>query len=704
MSAVMTASLLLPYFVCTQPVLAANEISEADEEDVIELELYNEDDVAAAEKEYGKQFTDSSAKLKVEGNPSYFIPFLKNYTFQSLDLEMGEGSSDLFFELSDGTDGYLSEVSGLEKLAILDYPGIYFNDAGVFPDLKELSLTEEYASPYVFGRASSESLPSLETMKVYFRDKDNFDDQTKRTRGLFFPETLKTLELYENGSKVNADTGVWARLFAPLLISCPDVVVNGKTLQEIKAYNDQYGYAFFEKDIQQDILESLLYKTYSDVVNDHAQITEASPVVGGKLVFMLVKGGEIRSVSSYDNELMVPEDYLAAGLDETDIAVILYDEAVPSTSDNPYAQTATKAIITDVRAGIIYPVQTVVTDGIFNPQTAVDNILGSYDPSFRSSGTMTCRSFFKAAGIQETLGVVTDEMVQQILGILNNDVYRVTMDFLKAGEVVMPGTTGAPTAGVQQTLWDLGCPVGADGNASAENFQALNNMLAFYGKGPVDKVDAEVYAQLLGFMLLAVADRDTAYNILSGYFTPGENSSEFEYTRACALYMKGDFGSARAAFLRSGYKDYEAKAKACAQPLPPNGEYYHNGNYYSDAMILTFTVNSYDPAEGILFEVYTPSGVHVSSLFVNGSGSVSTSLPGGVYRIRDISGTEWYGWTDLFGPNSGWSYMTFYEFEEDKYATDLPAGYEWTISINVESNPGGSGVGSTSVPWDTPTQ
>ena len=695
------ASLLLPVFIRTQQteVRAETEESEEQEEDAITLDLASEEDVADAQKRYGKQFEGADVKLITTGYPDFYIPFLKQYAFQSLDLAMADANPNMCAELSDGTVSYLSEVQGLEKLTVEDYYGLHMESAGVFSDLKELTLIEDLQVPSVFGRIGSGSLPALETMNVYFKDKDTFDNQTKRVRGLFFPETLKTLELYTGGSVVSADSGVWARLFAPLLISCPNVSVNGKTLQEIKAYNDEYGYAFFEDDVRENILESLLYKTYADVVQGRAQITEAAPVIGGKLVFMSVRDDEITSISVYDKNISVPEEYLASDLDDTDMAVIFYDEYIPSTDESPYSQTATKAILTDVKAGIVYPVQTVLTDSVFNPQAAADTLLQSYNPAFRSSGTLTCRSLFDAAGIRRTRGVVSDEMVQQILGLLNNDVYRITMDLLKGGEVVVAGSTGAPTAGVQQTLWDIGCPVGADGYAGPETFQQLNALLAFFGKPETDRVDAERYAQLLAFKLLSTVDANTSREILAGYFKPGENSSEFEYMRACALFKAGFFDSARRAFLMSNYKDSESRAMACAQPLPGSGEYFHNGNFYSDAMRLVFTVNSYNPSEGNLFEVYTTDGTHVSSMFVLGSGSVSASLPGGQYRIRYISGTEWYGWAELFGAEQPWQYMTFYEFESDKYATDLPAGYEWQISINVESSPGGSGVGSTTVPW-----
>ena len=693
-------SLLSSFFLCSQQTFAQAETVPADEEDRIALDFQSPEDVTAADKAYGELFEGGEVKLRTSGYSDYYIPFLNSYAFQSLDLEMADANPDLYFELSDGTSGYLSDVQGLTKLKTRDYPGLYFDDAGVFSDLKELSLTEEYRSPYVFGRAAGESVPALETLKVYFKDRDNFDDQTKRTRGLFFPETLKTLELYEGDRQVSAETGVWPRLFAPLLCSCPDVIVNGKTLQEIKAYNDEYGYAFFEKEVRENILESLLYKTYRDVMLGRAEISHAIPVIGGRLVFMCVQDDEITSISSYDNELSVSEQYLAYDLDEMDTAIILFSDPDSPSAENPDRGSATKAVIADVKAGIVYPVQTLVPGSRFDPQGAADILLQSYNPSYKSSGTMTCGSLFDSAGISETTGRITDEMLTEILAILNNDVYRVTLEFLQGGEVVVPGSTGAPTAGVQQTLWDLGCPVGADGYAGPETFQGLNNMLAVYGKSAAEKVDAELYKELLAYLVLSTADEYTSRELLGSYFAPGEGSGEFDYIRACALYQKGLFYQAKMAFEQSWYRDYEYRAQSCAQPLPANGEHYHNGNYSSDAMILTFTVNSYDPSEGMLFQIYTQDGTHVSTLFVNGSGSVSTHLPGGIYRIRDVSGSAWYGWSDLFGADHPWEYMTFYEFEEDKYSTNLPAGYEWQISINVTEATGGSDVGSTSIPWD----
>jgi len=102
------------------------------------------------------------------------------------------------------------------------------------------------------------------------------------------------------------------------------------------------------------------------------------------------------------------------------------------------------------------------------------------------------------------------------------------------------------------------------------------------------------------------------------------------------------------------------------------------------------------------FEVYTEAGDKAAVLFLTGSGSVTTALPGGNYRIKDATGTEWYGLEDAFGRYGDYEYMSFYEFDEDEYLTALPGGYEWTITVHVtEGNPDGTGVGTVGSDWES---
>ena len=118
-------------------------------------------------------------------------------------------------------------------------------------------------------------------------------------------------------------------------------------------------------------------------------------------------------------------------------------------------------------------------------------------------------------------------------------------------------------------------------------------------------------------------------------------------------------------------------------------------------MVLQFEVESADESKAMCFEVYTEDGTKASVLFLAGSGTVSTSLPGGNYRIKDAAGADWYGLDDAFGRDGSYELMRFDEFAEDEYLTRLDPGYEWTITVDVtEEHPDAADVGSTETDWE----
>ena len=172
-----------------------------------------------------------------------------------------------------------------------------------------------------------------------------------------------------------------------------------------------------------------------------------------------------------------------------------------------------------------------------------------------------------------------------------------------------------------------------------------------------------------------------------------------EYDRACTLFDEGKYYSAKEAFEKSQYGDWEQRAAACIQPMPETGELYHADNMTSDNMILTFSVNEDNANKGMYITVYTKDKVLVESLFIKGAGAIDTNLPGGEYYVKDSTGTEWYGEDEQFGPDGHYESMVFDEVEGDRYLTALEEGYVWTITINTVSNDG-QGVGSEENTWD----
>ena len=178
-----------------------------------------------------------------------------------------------------------------------------------------------------------------------------------------------------------------------------------------------------------------------------------------------------------------------------------------------------------------------------------------------------------------------------------------------------------------------------------------------------------------------------------------EEAAKAEYDKAVSLFDQGKLYSAKAAFEKSQYKDWEQRAAACAQPMPETGELTHDENMRSDNMILAFTVNATDENKGMYISVYTKDNKPVETLFVKGSGTIETRIPGGEYYVNDASGTEWYGADEQFGPDGHYERMVFDEVESDRYLTVLEEGYQWDITINATTG-GGQGVGSEESSWE----
>lgn len=178
-----------------------------------------------------------------------------------------------------------------------------------------------------------------------------------------------------------------------------------------------------------------------------------------------------------------------------------------------------------------------------------------------------------------------------------------------------------------------------------------------------------------------------------------EGSGEAEYNRAVDLFNEGKYYSAKAAFEKSEYGDWEKRAAACVQPLPESGELYHDANMTSDKMKLIFTVNDESADKGMYISVFTKDNKLVETVFVKGSGSVETGLPGGEYYIKDSAGTEWYGEDEQFGPDGHYETMVFNEVENDRYLTVLEEGFQYAITINGTTGVG-QGVDSEAGGWE----
>ena len=285
-------------------------------------------------------------------------------------------------------------------------------------------------------------------------------------------------------------------------------------------------------------------------------------------------------------------------------------------------------------------------------------------------------------------------LTEYVLSELGNSVYRETYDALSGGETVAMGAWGTTAKGVQQTLIDFGQKLSADGQAGGKTFDALHAVQDAFGMARTDKVDGAAYEALLLRLLVLREMEEDEYSVTDKICSlPGEpvDYDECSYMMACADYLKGNYYKARERFEDCYWGDAEERAEKCVQPWPSTGQIWKDNSLGAGTQ-LTVKVNG-EPDVGMHVKIYQENGNLAAMLFIGGSGSASTWLPGGTYVIKDGTGRDWYGQEDSFGYYGDYEVMTF-----DDYGTtevDLQAGYSYTITINVQNaSPDASNVGS----------
>ena len=167
-----------------------------------------------------------------------------------------------------------------------------------------------------------------------------------------------------------------------------------------------------------------------------------------------------------------------------------------------------------------------------------------------------------------------------------------------------------------------------------------------------------------------------------------------EYRMGLQFMEQGLYYSAFEAFCASWDDRATELAQQCEQPWPKTGELWREPSMRGGNMELTFRI-SQDPDEGFLVKLYK-NGQPVSYAFIYGSGSVTLTLPGGKYVIKDGSGSVWYGLKESFGGYGSYETMIFDEFGTEEVT--LQSGHAYTISVNVSSS-GGESVGSEGMDW-----
>ena len=294
-----------------------------------------------------------------------------------------------------------------------------------------------------------------------------------------------------------------------------------------------------------------------------------------------------------------------------------------------------------------------------------------------------------AADAAPAPGMLTDD----ILEALGEGPWREACAALQAGGSVGMGSKGDLARAVQETLAAFGQDIAADGSFGKKSLAALNAVQAAFGLPQTETLDAEGFAELLP-RLLILRDEKAAQALLSPVYSDLGNS-EYRYMLGSALSLQGKYYSAKQAFARSRWGDWEARAEACVQPWPKNGQLWKNSDVRGSGTRLTIRSKA-DADTALLCRIYREDGMPVASLFIGGSGKASVSLPPGTYVIKDGVGKTWYGAEEAFG-NEG-----FYEtmlFDDGSSTVKLKNRYAYTITVGVGPD-AATDIGSKAETWE----
>ena len=104
--------------------------------------------------------------------------------------------------------------------------------------------------------------------------------------------------------------------------------------------------------------------------------------------------------------------------------------------------------------------------------------------------------------------------------------------------------------------------------------------------------------------------------------------------------------------------------------------------YTSDKRMAPFEIRTSHGANYLVKLVSAYTQDTVMTIFVKGGTTISTKVPLGTYEVKYATGTEWYGYKHLFGPDTGYSKAeSIFTFENTGYQI---SGY--TITLYRVSN------------------
>ena len=104
--------------------------------------------------------------------------------------------------------------------------------------------------------------------------------------------------------------------------------------------------------------------------------------------------------------------------------------------------------------------------------------------------------------------------------------------------------------------------------------------------------------------------------------------------------------------------------------------------FTNNKRIAPFEIRTSHGANYLVKLVYAYTQDTVMTIFVKGGNTISTKVPLGTYEVKYATGTEWYGYKHLFGPETGYSKAeSLFTFENTGYQI---TGY--TITLYRVSN------------------
>ena len=583
------------------------------------------------------------------------------------------------------------------------------------------------------------------------------ENEIQFSKVLWFPSCLKSLVFIKNGEEVFPESELMDNLLISLADHCPDAIVGKSTAGELK--NEIFAARSNNMLYQFDTTAKIEY-VYDLLLNGQLEILSEEAKFSGKMIF-LTEDGETNLNSSesllFDEDFYgIPEKFLAKRFNDADTLVFIYPEYSYKGSYTNGAEAwavYTKVSVVNLNTMTAYQAYTAYSDeppkdleisdlsenaaqegytGTFYPEKAIEQIASQLNDkntadqaadkdkreqllpwvlaeqaaasaneqeissaeSTEEQETLSAESTENTAEAELENEWLTEELLEKIFAALSDDSYKNTYEALKKVADLVYGSRGNAALGVQETLRAFGQDITADGSIGNSTLGALNRVQEAMGLETTQKISSKIYAQLMPALLLYLDE--TAAQELFADQLPQEN--EFAFMKAGAFYLKEAYFHAKEAYEKSRYGNYEEMAERCVVEMPETGEIYRNADIAEkSSSSLIVDVQTTDESSVTCVKVLTEDGVLMSCLLVRGSGTASTQLPAGNYKIIDGSGYRWYGVQDMFGSDGNYEQMVFADGVDHMEIQD---GYDYTLTFQVtEHNDEGMDLGTEELNW-----